>query len=103
MNPTPAANRMLKHTNPQFYMGKTEVRSSILWDAGDLLGTKIHPVGPFLTQFNAQKNKHLPPHSDRRAVLMCSNALHCDFIAHIALKYWYHSFSFCKTNNSWWS
>ena len=55
MNPTPAANRTLKHTNPQFYIGKTEVRSRFLWSAGGLLGTKIHPVGPFLTQFSVAK------------------------------------------------
>ena len=34
---------------------------------------------------------------------MCSNALHCDFIAHIVVKSWNHSFSKCKTNNSWWA
>ena len=33
-----------------------------------------------------QQNKHFQQHSGQRAVLMCSNALHCDFIAHIVLK-----------------
>ena len=55
MNPTPAANELLKHTNPQFYIGKTEVRSRFLWPVGVLLGTKMHPVGPFVTHFNAAK------------------------------------------------
>ena len=55
MNPTSPPNQLLKHTNPQFYIRKTEVRSRILWRAGGLLGTKIHPVGPFLIQFNAAK------------------------------------------------
>ena len=55
MNPTSVANGLLKHTNPQFYIGKTEVRSRRLWDAGALLGTKIHPLGPFLAHFNVAK------------------------------------------------
>ena len=55
MNPTPTANRMLKHTNPQFYIGKTEVRSRSDCPAGGLLGSKIHPVGPLITQFNVAK------------------------------------------------
>ena len=55
MNPTCLPNRWLKHTNPQFYIGKTEVRSRPDWAGGPLLGTKIHPVGPFLTQFSAAK------------------------------------------------
>ena len=50
MNPTSVANQLLKHTNPQFYIGKTEVRSRFLWPVGVLLGTKMHPVGPFLAQ-----------------------------------------------------
>ena len=49
------------------------------------------------------KNKHFQPHSGQRAVLMCPNALHCGFIAHTVLKSWNHSFSHCKTNNSWWA
>ena len=55
MNPTWTANPPLKHKNHQFYIGKTEVRSRILWPGGALLGTKIHPVGPVLIQFNAAK------------------------------------------------
>ena len=55
MNPSSVANEPLKHKNPQFYIGKTEVRSMILCNAGPYWGPKIHPVGPFLNQCNAQK------------------------------------------------
>ena len=55
MNPTRTANQSLKHTNPQFYIGNTDLTRRILWSAGGLLGTKIHPVGPFLIHFNAAK------------------------------------------------
>ena len=54
MNPTRAPNRPLKHTNPQFYIGNTDLTRRILWAAGALLGSKIHPVGPFLAQNNWQ-------------------------------------------------
>ena len=47
------ANRLLKHTNPQFYIGNTDLTRRSDWPGGALLGNKIHPVGPFLTQFNA--------------------------------------------------
>ena len=87
MNPSGPANRMLKHNKPQFYIGKTDLTRRRHWNAGALLGTKIHPVGPFRTQIN-YKNKQIQPHSGQRAVLMCSIALHCDFIAHIVLKSW---------------
>ena len=89
MNPTSVANQSLKHTNPQFYIGKTEVRSRSDWRAGALLGTKIHPVGSFLVQNNWQ-NLLFQQHSGQKAVLMCSNALHNDFIAHMVLKSWNH-------------
>ena len=55
MNPTPTANRLLKHTKPQFYMGNTDLTRRLLCPGGALLGTKIHPVGPFLIQFNVAK------------------------------------------------
>ena len=55
MNPTPVANRLLKHTNPQFYMANTDLTRRTDCGVGALLGTKIHPVSPFLTQFNAAK------------------------------------------------
>ena len=86
MNPTSVANELLKHTNPQFYIGKTEVRSRRLCDAGALLGTKIHPVGPFLTQFSAAKQafpatKRLKGHS---YVLQCpALRFHCTHYAQI--------------------
>ena len=102
MSPTWTANGPLKHTNPQLYIGTTEVRSRALCDAGALLGSKIHPVGSFLVQNNWQ-NLLFQQHSGQKAVLMCSNALHNDFIAHMVLKSWNHSFSHSKTNNSWWS
>ena len=44
MSPTWNANRTLKHTNPQFYIGKTEVRSRIVWAGPALPGLKIAPV-----------------------------------------------------------
>ena len=55
MNPSSVANGPLKHKNPQFYIGNTEVTRRILWPAGALLGTKIHPVGPLITHFNVAK------------------------------------------------
>ena len=36
------------------------------------------------------KNNPFQPHSGQRAVLVCSKALHCDFIAHMVLKSWNH-------------
>ena len=55
MNPTSPANGLLKHTNPQFYMGNTDLTRRCDWSGGALLGTKIHPVGPLLIQFNVAK------------------------------------------------
>ena len=68
---------------------KTEVRSRTDWSGGPLLGTKIHPVGSFLVQNNWQ-NLLFQQHSGQQTVLMCSNALHNDFIAHMVLKSWNH-------------
>ena len=89
MNPTRAPNRTLKHTNPQFYIGNTDLTRRKLCGVGALLGTKIHPVGPSLVQNNWQ-NLLFQQHSGQKAVLMCSNALHNDFIAHMVLKSWNH-------------
>ena len=86
MNPTPTANPPLKHTNPQFYIGKTEVRSRSDWSGGALLGTKIHPVGPFLAHFNVAKQafpatKRL---KGRSYVLQClALRFHCTHYAQI--------------------
>ena len=55
MRPLPYANPPLKHTKPQFYIGNTDLTRRILCSGGALLGTKIHPVGPLLTQFSAAK------------------------------------------------
>ena len=55
INPSGHPNEPLKHNSQQFYIKKTEVRSRCGWDAGALLGTKIHLVGPGLTQFNTEK------------------------------------------------
>ena len=102
MNPTSLPNRTLKHTNPQFYMGKTEVRSRALCDAGPHWGPKIHPVGPFLTHFNAAKQAFPATKraKDRSYVLQCLalrfHCTHCDQIAESLVSY-------SKTNNSWWS
>ena len=56
MNPTPTANQSLKHTNPQFYIGNTDLTRRCDWSGGALLGTKIHLVGPLLIHFTAQKH-----------------------------------------------
>ena len=55
MNPTRPPNELLKHTKPQFYIGNTDLTRRFLCDAGALLDTKIHPVAPFLTQFDVAK------------------------------------------------
>ena len=55
MNPTGLPNQLLKHTNPQFYIGNTDLTRRSDCPGGPLLGTKIHPVGPLLTQFNVAK------------------------------------------------
>ena len=102
MNPSSPANQSLKHTNPQFYMGKTEVRSRN-FVRPDLTGHPKSTLWAPSSLSSMNKNKHFQPHSGQKHVLMCSNALHCEFIAHIVLKSWNHSFSDCKTNNSWWS
>ena len=102
MNPTPTANRLLKHTNPQLYIGKTEVRSSILCNAGPYWGPKIHPVGPSLTHFNVAKQAFAATKrsTGRSYVLQClALRFHCTHYAQIMES----SFSHCKTNNSWWS
>ena len=44
MNPFRPANRTLKHTKPQFSLGKTEVRSRSVCTAGAFLGSKIASV-----------------------------------------------------------
>ena len=83
-------------------MGKTEVRSRF-FVRPDLTG---HPKSILWAPSSLslmQQNKHFRPHRGQQAVLMCSNALHCDFIAHMVLKYWNHECSDGKTSNSWWS
>ena len=55
MNPTSLPNEPLKRKNPQFYIGKTDLTRRILRNAGALLGTKIHPVGPLITHFNVAR------------------------------------------------
>ena len=46
VRPLRDANRTLKHKNPQFYIGNTDLTRRELWAARALLGTKIHIVGP---------------------------------------------------------
>ena len=89
MNPTSLPNRPLKHTNPQFYMGKTEVTRRADCNAGPYWAQKstLWASSSFKIVY---ENKQFQPHSGQRAVLMCSNALHCDFIAHMMLKSWNH-------------
>ena len=85
MNPTSPANPLLKHTKPQFYMGEKEVRSrnfsplELCW----VLKSTMWALSSLSLVY---KNNYFQPHSGPRAILMCSNALHCDFIAHIVLK-----------------
>ena len=55
MNPSSPANQSLKHTNPQFYIGNTDLTRRSDWNAGPSWAPKIQPVGPFLTHFNAAK------------------------------------------------
>ena len=89
VRPLRPANRTLKHTNPQFYIGNTDLTRRTHCSGRALLGTKIHPVGSFLVQNNWQ-NLLFQQHSGQQTVLMCSNALHNDFIAHMVLKSWNH-------------
>ena len=110
MSLSSVANPPLKHNNPQFYIGKTEVRSRSDWSGGALLGTKIHPVGPFLTQFNVAKQafpatKRL---KGRSYVLQCLalrfHFTHCVYSGMVHIMWWVAGgISTCKTNNSWWS
>ena len=87
MNPSSVANRPLKHTNPQFYIGKTEVRSRALWKVGPFWAPKIHLVGPFLIEFNVARQafpatKRL---KGRSYVLQClALRFHCTHCAQIA-------------------
>ena len=86
MNPLSPANESIKHTNPQFYMGKTEVRSRGFWKAGVLLGTKMHPVGPSLTHFNVAKQAFAATKrpTGRSYVLQCpALRFHCTHYAQI--------------------
>ena len=102
MNPTWTANPPLKHTNPQFYIGKTEVRSRSDCKAGAYWGPKIHPAGPLITHFNVAKQAFPATKraKDRSYVLQClALRFHCTHCAQIAESL----FSYCKTNNSWWS
>ena len=46
-----------------------------------------------------QQNVVLQPHSGQQTVLMCSNALHCDFIAHMML----NSCNWHRTSDLMWS
>ena len=68
---------------------KTEVRSSSGCTAGAFLSSKNHLVRSFLAQNNWQ-NLLFQQHIGQRAVLMCSNALHNDLIAHMVLTSWNH-------------
>ena len=101
MNPTRDANRTLKHTNPQFYIGKTEVRSRTHWSGGALLGTKIHPVGPLITHFNVAKQAFPATKrpKDRSYVLQClALRFHCTHdvqIMQLAPKVWAHVVQNC--------
>ena len=89
MNPTRTANESLKHNNPQFYMGKAEVRSCNFVPR-DLTGVAKSTLWAPSSFSLMHKNKHFQAQRGQRAVLMCFNALHCDFIAHIVVKSWNH-------------
>ena len=71
MNPSGPANQSLKHTNPQFYMGNTDLTRRILCAAGPYWALKSTLWAPY--SLSLQQNKHFQPQSGQRAVLMCSN------------------------------
>ena len=89
MRPSATANPLLKHNKPQFYIGKTDLTRRILCEAGPYWALKSTLWAPSSLSL-MHKNKQFQPHSGQKAVLMCFNALHCDFIAHIVLKSWNH-------------
>ena len=55
MKPSPTANEPLKHTKPEFSLGKTEVRSRGGWPGPCLPGSKIHSMWPSLAQNSVAK------------------------------------------------
>ena len=73
MNSTPTANEPIKHTNPQFFIGNTDLTRRILCKAGPYWGPKIHPVCPFLTHFSVAKQAF--PATSRPTG--CSDVLQC--------------------------
>ena len=82
-----------------FWDRKRTLPGGAIVTIGALFGSKTHLWRPFLAQNNVA-NLGFQQHSGQKAVLMGSNALHSDFIAHKMLKSWNHSFSNRKTNNS---
>ena len=80
---------MLKHSKPQFSLGKTEVTRRSDCDAGPLLGSKIAYV-PTPAAHQMLAGLAFQPHSGQQAVLMGSDALPIDFMAHKMLKSWNH-------------
>ena len=68
-------NHPLKHTNPHFSIGKTEVTRRADCPAGPYWAPKSTTWAPFSFKI-VHENKQIQPHSIQRAVLMCFNALH---------------------------
>ena len=73
-------NRSLKHTNPHFSMGKTEVTRRSDCTAAPFWAPRSTLRAP--SSFKIMyKNKQFQPHSSQRALLMCSHALHSQSVA----------------------
>ena len=86
MNPSSLPNQPLKHTNPQFYMGNTDLTRRSDCNAGPYRAPKIHPVGPFLTQFNVAKQAFPATKRPRSCSYVCqclALRFHCTHCAQI--------------------
>ena len=68
-------NQHLKHTNPHFSIGKTEVTRRADCNPGPYWAPKSTTWAPSSFKI-VYENKQFQPHSGQRAVLRCSNALH---------------------------
>ena len=81
---------------------KTDLTRRNDCEIGGLLWSKINVLGPASLKIMSN-SQAFQPYSGQKAVLMCSNASHSDFIAYIMPESWNQSFSCSETNDSWWS
>ena len=65
---------------------KTYVKRRLLCPAAPLLGSKIGS-GPPPGAHQMLAGLAFQPHNGQQTVLLCSNAVHADFSAHIVLKH----------------